>query len=682
MSDNSLPDEIISEILSPALKVSDEAFSDISHVSPFSDYSESTSAYLLVCKSWLRVATPLLYNVVILRSKAQAKALGQALSENKDLGQFIRKLRVEGGYGAPMNTILRCSLNISDLFLSLEIFASDSTVGLCKGLPVINPTRLIVRARPYKKSENKMASKLVDALAQSILKWDRLVTFHCPGATDRYRTTIYHCLAKSKRLHTIVVPNADSAFWAFRTFDKCPLKVIQIEWPVPEDYLEKLPLDDPTFAALVRFTREEDVARTVPVPVLAQVGSVDMPPCLSPSFIPMEAESQAVKDVVWKRVLYFAMSVPELEHNLVRKKIPPRLPVLLVSKTFNRLALPYYYAHLTLRNLAAAEKLAAVLEKNPSLGPHIRTVWGELGVMDWLYSEDSQSEADPVPISSGHDWAADILSQTTGLVNLGNNPPYNRSLLRMPRGISWDAFAVAAKCSGSTLQHFSACLLKRDKASPAIFAHLNQLRLFDWTSLTIFDLIHDIPSDALSNLIDLRISCAHPSFIEALSQMKLPSLQRLLLNSRHEAAVVNFLRVHGGKLTELEYSCYNAALAAEMIRICPNLTLLSFNYEGGSGDPPEFSSQNTVAHSLEKIKVDSTYWFCPKKQEAKWDAFFAALKSDDFPKLREVQFNCCTWPTSERKISKSSWVRWAEGLLEHGINLTDRNGKKWRRRLR
>ncbi|KAJ7119067.1 hypothetical protein C8R44DRAFT_923002 [Mycena epipterygia] len=69
MSDNSLPDEIISEILSPALKVSDEVFSDTADVSPFATYSESSSAYLLVCKAWLRVATPLLNNVVILRSK-------------------------------------------------------------------------------------------------------------------------------------------------------------------------------------------------------------------------------------------------------------------------------------------------------------------------------------------------------------------------------------------------------------------------------------------------------------------------------------------------------------------------------------------------------------------------------------------------------------------------------------
>jgi hypothetical protein len=174
MSDHLLPDEIISEILSPALKVSDEVFSDTSDISPFANYSASTSAYLLVCKSWLRVATPLLYNVVILRSKAQAKALGLALSKNAQLGHFIKKLRVEGGYGAPMRIILKSSPNISDLFISLEIYSSDNTSGFCKGLHLINPTRLILLDK-YRESENKMVSQLVDAVAESMSKWDRLV---------------------------------------------------------------------------------------------------------------------------------------------------------------------------------------------------------------------------------------------------------------------------------------------------------------------------------------------------------------------------------------------------------------------------------------------------------------------------------------------------------------------------
>ncbi|KAJ6463528.1 hypothetical protein C8R45DRAFT_841316, partial [Mycena sanguinolenta] len=58
----------------------------------------SASRYFLVCKSWLRVSTPLLYNVVILRTTAQAETLQVFLETNKGLGLFVKKLRVEGGF--------------------------------------------------------------------------------------------------------------------------------------------------------------------------------------------------------------------------------------------------------------------------------------------------------------------------------------------------------------------------------------------------------------------------------------------------------------------------------------------------------------------------------------------------------------------------------------------------------
>ncbi|KAJ7348823.1 hypothetical protein DFH08DRAFT_1079266 [Mycena albidolilacea] len=213
MSENSLPDEIISEILSPALKVSDEVFSDTSDVSPFAKNSESTSAYLLVCKSWLRVATPLLYNTVVLRSKAQAKALS--------------------GYGPPMHTILKCSPNVSDLFLSLVIYSSDNTNGLCKGLDFINPTRLILRDmewspfKAWKPMENKMVSQLLNALTKSMAKWDRLCVFDCPFArrSDRAEEVLLPS-KKAKRLHTLAIPNLSDISWVYSTLKGCPLRAI------------------------------------------------------------------------------------------------------------------------------------------------------------------------------------------------------------------------------------------------------------------------------------------------------------------------------------------------------------------------------------------------------------------------------------------------------------------------
>ncbi|KAJ7885010.1 hypothetical protein B0H13DRAFT_1556235, partial [Mycena leptocephala] len=118
-----LSDEIISEILTPVLRVSGHLFSDTSTKgrSPLAttNATESTSAMLVVCKAWLRVATPLLYHIVILRSTAQAQALAAALKKNLELVLFIKKPRAEGRYGIAMHHILKISPNISDLVLSL-----------------------------------------------------------------------------------------------------------------------------------------------------------------------------------------------------------------------------------------------------------------------------------------------------------------------------------------------------------------------------------------------------------------------------------------------------------------------------------------------------------------------------------------------------------------------------------
>ncbi|KAJ7481427.1 hypothetical protein B0H11DRAFT_2193552 [Mycena galericulata] len=212
-----IPDEIISEILSPLLKHPDEVFSSTSE-KPLLSPGYSSSTYLLVCKSWLRVSTPLLYNVVIFRTTAQAEALGKVLQTHPEFGRFIRKLRVEGGFGRVMHAILKCAPNITDLFVSLLIWGSDDSSGLCAGLPLINPRRIILfdgghnrdAAKPKK---NKQVTKLLDTIIDLIPKWDKLKMFKFPYRSDsdpdpviaQRARAVASALAKSKSLQTLVV---------------------------------------------------------------------------------------------------------------------------------------------------------------------------------------------------------------------------------------------------------------------------------------------------------------------------------------------------------------------------------------------------------------------------------------------------------------------------------------------
>src|SRR5262245_24007930 len=112
-----LPDELLNEILSPALSIPDNEFASTSERSPFSSVSQSSSAMLLVCKRWLRVAYVLLYHTAVIRSPGQAQALANSLKTNKTLGRHIKKLRLEGGYGAATHRIFTLAPNITDLYL-------------------------------------------------------------------------------------------------------------------------------------------------------------------------------------------------------------------------------------------------------------------------------------------------------------------------------------------------------------------------------------------------------------------------------------------------------------------------------------------------------------------------------------------------------------------------------------
>ena len=87
-----LADELLKEILAPQLLVSEELFADTGTTSPFSKAERSSSDVLLVCKRWMRVATPPLYHTVVIRSMAQAKALTRALKSSRRVGAGVSSL--------------------------------------------------------------------------------------------------------------------------------------------------------------------------------------------------------------------------------------------------------------------------------------------------------------------------------------------------------------------------------------------------------------------------------------------------------------------------------------------------------------------------------------------------------------------------------------------------------------
>ncbi|KAJ7615203.1 hypothetical protein DFH06DRAFT_1484003 [Mycena polygramma] len=645
-----LPDEILSEILSPALKVSDDLFSDTSDVSPFAKPLPSTSAYLVVCRDWLRVATPLLYNVVVLRSKSQANALEKVLVKNSEFGRFIKKLRVEGGYGIAMHTILKSAPNITDIFLSLVIWSSDSTQGLCKGLPLINPRRVIlVDPNTRKLLKNQNLAALTKVVLSCISKWDNLRIFDFPYmCPQQYRrsneaawmlraTLLAEALARSQ-VQTILIPALRQLPTFFFTLTNITsVQVVQFK---AESYAMKWAIDkaDARVKALVRYASEkpaEDQGRADPTP--------DISPSLNPSFVPMESALDGVREFVWKRVLFFAMSVEE--HRTLplygAETLPSRLPILLVSKYISRLALPYMFDRLNLHITHKVASLGSQLEARPELGACIRSI-------HWLHYVGPP------------DTMLTVLSCAKSLEIFSSNAPTSPEHLEL-----------LATCAGSSLRELT-IHTQNNQIPASLFARLQELRVLELSCSGAIFTCDPTAQNGLNKLHTIRIKylVRDLSFLQAFSPMSLDSLHTLQFinpppsdGSAVWEALSEFLTAHRKTLLHLKavYDPQNIE-NFKLFDVCKEL--LDVEFMGTV--PPTVLTCTTPHLSLTKIIMSSHVLAVP-------DDFDPAM----FPMLREIQTHVLKWPTTEREISKSTWVPLAEAWLKHGIKVTDSHGQYW-----
>ncbi|KAK7035999.1 F-box domain-containing protein [Favolaschia claudopus] len=685
---HSLPEETISEILSPALKVSDAAFCDASLVSPFSKYEEPTSNYLLVCKTWLRIATPLLYSTVVLRSKGQAKALSTVLVENPEFGQYIKKLRVEGGYGPPMHTILECSPNISDLFLCTRIFSSDNTSGLCSGLELINPTRLILWHADHQGLGNRTYLQLLDALVAAIPEWDNLRIFQpsfymLNHPSDRIAEEI----AKARKLTTVVVTQVSHVSWVYNLYKKCPLQQIQVKTSAPVEpdsrYRKQLHalMENPKIKALLRFNYPEQPTST-PVDSMQtttdmELPSIDIVPSLNPFFKPLSNAALHIADKIWDRVLFFAFVDPHPGQNPVEnfRRCPD---LLLVSKTIHRLGIPHHYARVYLHCRSSVRQFRALLSKKPAIALHVR----HLVVHDYTAYHSLRGPGDD-PLSA-------ILSRTSGLLQFGDVRTANttHSASSDLRTIPWTAFEVLGKTAGPTLRECCARIWAVEDASAAVFNELKALRTLMWDCDTTFTGAEKVSGDGLLNLEELHIRSTDLSFIRVLSRMRLEFLRRIVLSTEVDCKLL--FEVHGPKLTELvlQYKHLHA-FRGKILTFCPNLQVITITEMGGPPGFDELNSKGAIRPALTKIVFDVPECQWRKTRSGledkniifAWDTFFKLFEpKKHLPNLQEIEFEDCVWPTNERDIEKSRWVRWAELLLKHDVHLADKNGTRWKRR--
>ncbi|KAK7057901.1 F-box domain-containing protein [Favolaschia claudopus] len=707
MSDR-LPDEIIAEILSPALKVPDLLFSDTSIESSFATAQVSlTSSALLVCKAWLRVATPFLYHYVVLRSKAQADSLKQTLRDNPDLGRFVKNLRVEGGFGQSMQAVLSKTPNIEHIVLSFHVTGSDSTTGLVKGLPLINPKRLTVIDETEFFLKNSNVLNLVDAVEKSLKKWKRLNQVNLPytGFLPEAKNSLYTAIWSCPTLRIVTFPRYTGAFLPiFKQMSQNPsLRAIEIR---PKSQLKRpramwldriersVPLRPPPrprfknarLQTLIQWFDDSDETENQMVPA----------PSSNPSFRPFASTAQPIADKLWSRILFFAMLSLDVHpedmqpSNLIRRKLNmKRRNVLLVSQTFLRLGTPYAYYFPVIATEEVFESFSSTIAANPELGGHIRHLDLRLAkTRDLLDTTKPQSASVSLHAVLPH------LHNLTRLICT----PGSRHHIDPSHTISWNDLETLAETVGSTLQEFTGLEITFDTDkvahSIAIFDKFTALKKLSWKyyfspdEAVFAPVPHVSISTALPALEQLELRSPEDMF----SKFSLPSLHHVTVENergygKSSAWGESFLSAHGSKIQYLDIMTTTMDEASVFV-LCPNLTTLG--WRPGFGQTAYDLGLDILdkgfTHSSLSTLILHKYFFNGRNIAARnenTNKLFAAVDNAlrYLPALRKISISWDKWPTTDAEIKKSVCVKWAKTFLERGIETMDEEGTKWVPRL-
>lgn len=160
MSEDTIPEELLREILSYHFTIPEERFFEFPDANlprwrERRGYQGRRSTYklvsdaLVVSKRWLRIGTPLLYHSVTIWDQKHTRAIAQLLKANPSLGRAIRWLRLEGGLGKDLHAIAKFTPNIDMLLMCFRVRASEGVAGFRKALPLLNPTKLYLVSSGY-----------------------------------------------------------------------------------------------------------------------------------------------------------------------------------------------------------------------------------------------------------------------------------------------------------------------------------------------------------------------------------------------------------------------------------------------------------------------------------------------------------------------------------------------------
>ena len=183
-----LPEELLRKILSRNLYRTSLAFSGSGFAMDQEDtfarlpkQPEVDASHLAVCKQWLRVGTPLLYEAVLIDKPVHIKTLARTVQVSPEVGRAIKRLRLRKCFGRELAIVLEHTPNVHTLCVWMHIPSGASVVGLRDALfqsrVAARPTRLMLCPPTYWAHDrpNKVSHTLFLIFTVMVSVWSSVV---------------------------------------------------------------------------------------------------------------------------------------------------------------------------------------------------------------------------------------------------------------------------------------------------------------------------------------------------------------------------------------------------------------------------------------------------------------------------------------------------------------------------
>ncbi|KAL1740627.1 hypothetical protein HDZ31DRAFT_47110 [Schizophyllum fasciatum] len=680
-------------------------------------------ALLLVCKTWQRVCTPILYRTAIIRSKGQAEALYHGITVlHPDLATRVKRLRLEGVFGMDVYRLLKATTNLTHLAISLRAFSTDGISPVCRALRMehINPTVLIL-ADTTDGSKNRL--KLVEALADVVTTWTKLETVHVPCLESRFSHTtatstamIIMALATSPALRTVVMPlchRPKLAVLRILSESRSLRQISFVQGMSRGDYrsaemrnaYEDAIAADSRLHALCKYDTEDgkpivwkDSYTTLKAQLLARQSkkskaeSAPIKPAepeLPPPDLRIHTEPVEVQRKIWANVLSL---IPVVGW---QNEISSLYRCSRVCKMWRQLALPLMLHTVNANSEKKRAQLIQAFELNPALGQYVRDL-----------SLDATMDEGTVDIQK-------LMAYTPNVTVLKSCDLFSFSYI--PRAdcapkLRWSQF-TALPMAAAELQEIKAIKIAKEFApqasaqadtsnSASAAADLSSSEeqkptkkeisvplgpLIPFRALAVLQFgasvklrfkKSDVPPDIFPALEDLHFNSCHTSILKLFALFELPALRSLGLHGRAQTGLDagDFLEAHGPKIDSLDIQYFPTESVLEM---CPALRTLRVRERK---PPPKYSADSWRSATLRTIHF--TYDLPAQIQAMRpWGDILSSIDPDKLPKLRVIHMGVC-WPLTERAIASDFWVPHAEAMLAKGIEIRNGRGLPWHPRVK